>query len=324
MVSPAAQLKIVRCAWSIEKSIEMNLSAHHPFRSAKAKTEYLALYDEAAKDWPVASECEMVDTSYGQTSVRISGPANASPLVLLPGGASCSLMWKPNVKPLSECHRVYAVDTLINTGCVGRSVYTRTLKGPNDVVNWLDELFSELDLEDNIDLVGASYGGWLTSQYALRLPKRLSKIVLLAPAATIFRVRVGFYIRGLIPGLVHLESVHRRFLHWIFRDLAREDAEMVENMLNEGLVAVRCLKPANSMWVSPTNLKDRELRSIEVPTLLLVGENEAMYSAQRAIQRVNTMAPQIQTEIIPQAGHDLTMVRSKVVNQKILEFLAQS
>ncbi|MDY6875689.1 MAG: hypothetical protein SWK90_05750 [Chloroflexota bacterium] len=29
----------------------MKTSAYHPFRSARAKAEYLALYDEAAKDW---------------------------------------------------------------------------------------------------------------------------------------------------------------------------------------------------------------------------------------------------------------------------------
>ena len=175
--------------------------------------EYLALYDEAADSWPVTSECRMVDTSYGQTFVRISGPVNAPPLVLLPGSVHCSLMWRPNIESLSQCHRAYAVDTLINTGCVGRSVYTRSIKSPDGAADWLDELFSALELEDSINLAGMSYGGWLTSQYALHSPDRLNRIVLLAPAATVVPVRLGFYIRALLPGLVHLRSVHRRFLH---------------------------------------------------------------------------------------------------------------
>jgi pimeloyl-ACP methyl ester carboxylesterase len=302
----------------------METSAHHPFRSAEAKAEYLALYDEAANSWPVASECRMVDTSYGQTLVRISGPVNAPPLVLLPGSVHCSLMWKPNIESLSECHRAYAVDTLINTGCVGRSVYTRTIKSPNSAASWLDELFSALELGDSINLVGMSYGGWLTSQYALRFQNRLNRIVLLAPAATVVPVRLGFYIRALLPGLVHLRSVHRCFLYWAFSDLPQEDTEMVETIVNHGLVSVQCFKPANSMWVSPTVLKDKELQSITAPALFLVGEHEVLYSPQKAVQRLNRVAPLIQAEIIPNAGHDLTFVQPGIVNQKVLEFLAQS
>jgi pimeloyl-ACP methyl ester carboxylesterase len=267
----------------------------------------------------------MVDTSYGQTFVRISGPVSGPPLVLLPGAGHCSLMWKSNIESLSERHRACAVDTLINTGCVGRSVYTRTIKGPDDAARWLDELFHGLELEGSINLVGMSYGGWLTSQYALCCPERLNRIVLLAPAATVLPVRMEFLLRALLPGLVPLRYFYRLFLRWVFNDLAQEDSEMVADMANHGVVAVRCFKPADyAMYAPPTVLRDEQLQSIRVPALFLVGENEALYSARKAVQRLNEVAPQIQTQVIPNAGHDLTVVQSEMVNQKILEFLAQS
>jgi hypothetical protein len=50
------------------------MPSYHPFRSAEAKEQYLKLYDLRAKKWPVACETRMVDTSYGSTFVRISGP----------------------------------------------------------------------------------------------------------------------------------------------------------------------------------------------------------------------------------------------------------
>lgn len=301
----------------------MKVSAHHPFRSAKAKTKYLALYDEMAKDWPVPSECRMVDTSYGQTFVRISGPVDAPPLVLLPGAGTCSLMWKPNIESLSKRHRSYAVDTLINTGCVGRSVYTRAIKNPNDAVGWLNELFSALELGDNIHLMGLSYGGWLTSQYALHSPDQLGKAVLLAPAATVLPTRLESSLRALLM-LVPLRRFYRSFFFWIFNDLAQQNAQMVEGIIDEMIITMRCFKPANSAQMPLTVLKDEELRNIKVPTLFLVGENEVLYSAQKAVQRLNEVAPQLGTEVIPKAGHDLTVVQAAMVNQKALEFLAQS
>jgi len=70
-------------------------------------------------------------------------------------------------------------------------------------------------------------------------------------------------------------------------------------------------------------LSDDELRSISVRALFLVGENEVLYPARQAVGRLNSAAPQIQTEIIPNAGHDPTIVQSVLVNQKAIAFLEQ-
>lgn len=69
-------------------------------------------------------------------------------------------------------------------------------------------------------------------------------------------------------------------------------------------------------------LTDQELESVSPPTLFLVGVNEKIYDPVKAVQRLNAVAPQIQTAIIPGAGHDLTIVQAEVVNAKILEFLS--
>ncbi len=63
------------------------------------------------------------------------------------------------------------------------------------------------------------------------------------------------------------------------------------------------------------------MQGMKVPALFLVGENEKIYSAQKAIQRLNKVAPHIETDIIPEAGHDLTIVQAEEVNRKVLEFL---
>ena len=153
----------------------MRLAAYHPFRSAKAKEEHLALYDLRAQKWPVASEARMVETSLGQTFVRISGATNDQVLVLLHGASANSLMWMQNIEALSACYKTYAVDNIYD---YGRSVYTRLIKEPDDYMNWLDELFTTLALGNRIHLMGMSYGGWLTGLYALRFPNRLAKIVI--------------------------------------------------------------------------------------------------------------------------------------------------
>jgi pimeloyl-ACP methyl ester carboxylesterase len=55
----------------------------------------------------------------------------------------------------------------------------------------------------------------------------------------------------------------------------------------------------------------------------MVGENEVIYSGSGtdAVQRLNNVAPQIATELVPDCGHDLTLVQAETVNRIILEFL---
>lgn len=303
----------------------MTISIYHPFRSAEAKAAYLARYDEIAKAWPIPAEGKLVDSSYGQTFVRISGPVGAPPLVLLPGAGTSSLQWMQNIAALSEHHRTYAVDSLINTGCVGRSVYTRAITGPDDAFTWLDELFNGLNLGDSINLLGASYGGWLASQYALHAPDRLHKIVLLAPAGTVLSFGGGYLLRTILLNLVPRRSMYLRFFKWCFKDLAQKDSQLLAAIADDFLASVRCFEPVNPKQLPKlTALTDEELQRIDLPTLFLVGENEVLYSAQKAVQRLNAVAPRIQTEIIPHAGHDLLLVQTEMVNRKIVAFLAQS
>ncbi len=149
----------------------------HPFRSAASQQEYLAFYDGRAQRWPIPSESTMVSTTFGDTFVRVQGPTDGPPLVLLPGDSETSLSWIPVIEAFAGEHRVYAFDHIYDTG---RSIYRRQPRRPDDFVRWLDELFDELQLH-NVRLVGHSYGGWIASLYALEFPERLDKLVLLSP-----------------------------------------------------------------------------------------------------------------------------------------------
>jgi pimeloyl-ACP methyl ester carboxylesterase len=294
------------------------MTTYHPFRSAEAKEKYLKLYDLRAKKWPVVSESRMVDTSYGQTFVRLSGPAGARPLVLLHGVSGNSLQWMPNIKALSGSFRTYALDNIYDNG---RSIYARPMGGADEFVNWLEELFGALDLGDNISLMGLSYGGWLTAQYALRFPSRLDKIVLIAPAGTVLPISFKWIVRAMLCAVPHRHFT-RSFMYWLLEDLAGQGPSgraFLEEFIDEAYLASRSFKPKR--LVNPTVLKDEEWRRIKVPALYLVGENEKIYSARKAIQRLNEVAPQIKTELIPQAGHDLTIVQAEMVNNKVLGFL---
>ncbi len=109
---------------------------------------------------------------------------------------------------------------------------------------------------------------------------------------------------------------------WMMEDLARKGEagrREFEQWVDDAFLAMRCFKPRS--LVNPTVLEDGELKGIKVPALFMVGENEKIYPARKAIERLNSVAPHIRTELIPGAGHDLTIVQADMVNRKVLEFL---
>jgi pimeloyl-ACP methyl ester carboxylesterase len=296
-----------------------SVNEYHPFRSEIAKEEYLAYYDALSEEWPIDSENRMVSTSYGQTFVRISGPEDAPPIVLLPGGGTSSLMWKDNIEALSENFRTYAVDDIYDWG---RSVYTKRMGCPECIPLWLDELFTALDLKDSINLVGASYGAWKSSQYLLSHPERINKVVWLCPAYTVYHGNPEFEKR-VFRGFIPLRHFMKKELYWSCEDMAQTEGgrEFLDDHLDGLRLAIRSFK--TKIPASMTVLSDDELKSIHLPVLYLAGENEKMYSVKDAVHRLENISPNIACEVIPNTGHCLMFSRPGLVNNKILDFLKQ-
>ena len=292
-------------------------SPHHPFRSAEAKDRYLAVYDSVAREWPVPAETTSVRTSYGTTFVRISGPDSAPPLVLLHGAGGSALQWRWNIAAWSEDYRTYAVDVISDNG---RSVSSRDPREAEEFVAWLNETFDALGLGVEIHLVGLSYGGWIAAQYAVHKPERLQSVALLAPAGTVQPLSFGWIRRAAMCALP-ARRFTRGFLHWLLEDLAQnqENRELLEREIDVAYLAIQSYKLRR--MVNPSILSDSELAGLAVPTLFIIGENEKIYPAQAAVERLTRVAPQIHTEVIPGAGHDLTIVQANLVNHTVLEFL---
>jgi pimeloyl-ACP methyl ester carboxylesterase len=295
----------------------------HPFRSERARAEYTTIDRDWARTWPVPFETRLVDTPSGRTFVRISGRVTDPPLVLLSGVRGTSLMWVHNIAALSAHYRTYALDTITD---IGWSAPRREISSAQHLVDWLDEVFGVLVPEGPLDLMGMSYGGWLAAQYALRFPDRLRTVVMLAPGGTVLRFSFRFFARVMLltvplPGFGGTQPV-RRVLDWVFQDTVRSgDAgrTLVERDIAAMVQAGRLFVLPRLVW--PTILDDATWRAFSVPALFMVGENEKIYSPTAAIRRLNRVAPQVRTELIPGAGHDLTIVQAELVDRKVLEFL---
>ena len=297
----------------------MKTAAHHPFRSPEAKQAYLNVYDHLAEQWPSRSETRLVNTSFGQTFIRIQGPVDGAPLVLLPGDTETSLSWLPVIEPFSQSFRTYAIDHVYDNG---RSIYIREMTRPRDYVDWLDEVFDALGL-DRLNLAGYSYGAWQAALYTLAHPSRVEKLVLLAPSATVLRPGPVMLARAILYYFLPYRLVARNYFHWYGPDAVKDERtrSRVDEMVEEDLLARRCFKPRK--FVLPTRLTDANWRELQVPTLFLVGENDRTYSAQRAVGRLRRVAPEVEAKVAPNTDHYILLVNPDWVVRNTLRFLRE-
>jgi len=283
------------------------------FKSPEGEATYHAAYDKVLALWDVPYECLRVATQFGTTHVIASGPTAAPPLVLLHGIAISSTMWYPNIADLSRDFRTFAVDVM---GDAGKSVPSHRPKNRAEHAQWLVDVFNELHIEQ-ADVAGLSYGGFLTLNFALQAPDRVKRIVLLAPAGCFVRFRLAFWLRMASGMFLSPRAAFKSMIPWIS---ARKDA--AESLVFEQML-VNWLFGRAQWGVWPRVFTDKELRSVSVPTLLLIGDREVIYDPRVAIGRATRLIPRIEVAIIPNASHFLTFDQSESVDARVLDFLKQ-
>jgi pimeloyl-ACP methyl ester carboxylesterase len=269
------------------------------------------------KRWPVAWAEFDVPTRFGNTHVVASGPQAAPPLVLLHGYMATSVMWAPNIAALSADHRVYAIDVM---GQPGKSRPDQPIRDVGDYVEWLTAVLDGLRL-DRVALLGMSFGGWLALSYAVAMPERVEKLVLLSPGG-LLPMSTQFKLRGMLMALVPTRFTVSSFMRWLgFSDRPGEnDARPVLDLMYLGMKHVRM--PPETLRVVPQPLSDDALRAVRMPVLLLMGADDVICNAAEALARARRLIPHLEAALVPGCKHDMCFSQHEAVEARIHAFLA--
>ncbi|MGE8206656.1 alpha/beta fold hydrolase [Heyndrickxia sp. NPDC080065] len=238
------------------------------------------------------------------------GPVDAPPLILMHGMTVSSTMWFANAPDWSEKFRIYALDII---GDFGKSECLKPISTPQDIDVWLNEVLDALGLDD-IFLVGHSMGGWISLQFSLN-SNRVKKLVLLAPVMSFAPLSWKFPFK-LFPSLWFRNSFFIRDLYnWMFAKGNNPDEILYQQFLNGykyGKIQLR---------VVPKVFERKELERLLPETLLLIGEQEVVYSSTKKAARNASSFPNIKTKLIPNCSHCLSAEQKNVVNELVTDFL---
>lgn len=270
--------------------------------------DFAAAYERVLGQWP-AVEVTNFSSRRGTTRVLSCGPAGAPPLVLLPGAGATATAWFANVGALAERHRVHAVDL---PGTAGYTVVS--VADAAELGDWLDTVVEAVG-GGPVTLAGHSYGGWMALTYALRAPERVGRLALLDPTLCFAGLRPGYLLRAL-PLLVRPDRARAAGLvRWESGGRALDPAWTA-------LQAVAAELPSTGKLVVRPRPAAERLRTLSVPTLVLLAERSRAHDAVRVGAGARRLLPQVSTVVLPGASHhSLPMDPAPAVNRALLDFL---
>jgi pimeloyl-ACP methyl ester carboxylesterase len=196
----------------------------------------------------------------------------------------------------------------------GRSEVTKTGYSVADSVADLTAILDELGIDHPVQLIGNSYGGVVGLAFASAHPERTAGLVLVEAHASIEgendreqdQLAHGLDLAG---ALLDEDIVN----HWLDqvggRKLNRMAARAKELIWNTSLV--------DDLRTSPP-FTVAELKSIEVPVLLVFGENSDIIARARSLAE---LLPQAQLRVLDEIDHTALMSAAGEVREAIIEWL---
>jgi len=248
---------------------------------------------------------------------------SGKPLVFIPGMEGAKEFWEPQLRGLSDAYRVVATSLPVWKPCLASAI--------SDCAGSIISLMDELGLEKAV-VVGESFGGMVTQELALSHPQRLAGIIL---CNTMDRPRRGgfglnvFTLATFVHQFAFLPFLsmdqRRSLLRWVGRhrgfvlDPSPGNADLVEYLIRYGTACGpaayldRIIAGAKASFTS-------RLRQINVPALVLRGEEDRLVGAETIVQLAGKI-PHADLVVIAGGGHCCTHTMPEASNAAMREWL---
>ena len=238
-----------------------------------------------------------------------SGP----PLLLIHGLGGDADEWAFCFEPLSQSHRVVALD-LLGFGRSDKPLIEYTIAG---LVEVIDRFLKTLNIK-RPTLIGSSLGGWIASAFGLTHPESVSRLVLADSAG----VWANLKELGMDPH-VSTRAHMREVFHRVFYDKRLATDELVDLAYEQhlargdGYTIASLIRNVGNGGES----LDSTIGGIQAPTLIIWGQQDEIIPL-GAGELTHRLIRGSEFVVIPECGHVPALERSAEFVQHVLRFLA--
>jgi len=257
------------------------------------------------------------------------------PLVLLHGFAMYKEFWIAQVKPLSKNFKVITLD---NRGC-GNSEHPTEPYNMEILADDLKALLEHLNIEE-VHLAGHSLGGMYAQHFALKYPKSLDKLLLLAtfPNLPLDKSGLEMYKKSQLdsyesklvdPEKAFFNKMKQRFSRGFYKEMVENPKMSFHNLFTtEELMKLEQFKGTskphdimNQIEAIIRHNTINQLSKIKHHTLIMAGGRDRIVS-KIASEEMNRLIPNSELKIID-GGHYFPLENAPLINQIFNDFLSR-
>jgi pimeloyl-ACP methyl ester carboxylesterase len=259
----------------------------------------------------------------GVTHYQLSGPEDGQPVVLVHGFSVASYTWDHTAPALAEAgFRVLTYDLY------GRG-YSDRPPGPYNLdlfTTQLNDLLIALHIDQPVDVVGLSMGGYITADFAARYPERVRRVALLAPQSVSmdsapYTSLVTLPVLGEYLFTVYIGPYYMSESSGEFESSSDSDdwCDRYLDMMKYVGFRHALLSTLRTMTGDPY-VAYRALGQLDRPVLLLWGGDDDTSAVENA-PLVMGAIPQAEFTLIPGARHAFAYEFPEKVNPPLIAFL---
>jgi 2-hydroxy-6-oxonona-2,4-dienedioate hydrolase len=239
---------------------------------------------------------------------------NKTILVLLHGIGASADRWSYVSPALSKYFQLIIPD-IVGFGYSDKPTVEYTM---DFFVSFFENFLAKLGVE-RLSIIGSSFGGFLATEFTLKNPQKVDRLILAAPAGAMrisTRILDQYIMAALYPTY---ENTKRAF-----RDMAHEPDDVPEDIIRDFMNRMRLPNAKYAFMSTLLAMRDSQglsgrLSKINVPTLLMWGENDRMIPL--SYSKEYTEIPNSELLIIDNCGHTPFVEKPLEFNKIVLKFL---
>jgi pimeloyl-ACP methyl ester carboxylesterase len=249
------------------------------------------------------------------------------PLILIPGFASGAWNWFRQIDELSKDFQVIAFDPRgIGKSKIENAAYLTNLSMQTFVADVL-QILDDLRIE-KANVLGASFGGFVAQEFALKFPERLDKLILACTTAGGAKhVRPTDEILQSFapnPALTIGERI-RKFIRPAFTDeFNAEHVTEVEKVcqMRQSNEVADAVYMAQLQTAFSFNTSDK-ISAIDNETLVIAGDKDRVVPMQNSVNLANNL-PNATLKIIENGSHLFFIENASEFNEIVSQFVLGS
>ena len=288
------------------------------YRSKEGEKVVYDLYDRQVISLGKEYNELFIQTRFGKTHVLQLGNPQGKPILLFHGGNSTAAFSLKLNRYLIENHLVYAPDTI---GHPGKSDQRVLSSSTLEYGEWASDVIDSLGFE-KIICMGESFGGGVLAKLMCISPEKILKAILLVPAGISNASKSALILSMGIPMLMYMVTKKEKWFEKSFLPMTTHGEPIDKDTMEMIRIALNHVRVNSNM---PSNISKDDITDYHAPTLLLAGENDILFPAEKVIARAKEIIPNLEAHLLKDCGHLYysSEKRRRIIQKIILDFISK-